>query len=132
MNPSQPPLPARRVLIVEDLEDCLETMVALISTRGCDVRVARDGKSAVAMAQSFLPHVILLDLGLPVMNGFEAATRIRADARLQHCIIVAVSGHGMQSDKERSAQAGVDLHLIKPVSFEDLSRLLEDPGIGKP
>jgi CheY-like chemotaxis protein len=125
-------LPPRRVLIVEDEVDCLATMVALVSMEGCDVRVARDGQTAVAIAQEFLPHVVLLDLGLPVMDGYEAAARIRSSPGLHHTIIAAVSGYGTDADKARAVQAGIDLHFIKPVAFAELARLLHLHGANRP
>jgi CheY-like chemotaxis protein len=76
------------VLIMEDEADCLATMVAIVSIEGCVVRTARDGEAAVALAQQFLPHVILLDLALPVIDGYEAAARIRMQpgpAPHDHC-----------------------------------------------
>jgi CheY-like chemotaxis protein len=121
-------LSPRRVLIVEDLEDCLATMVALVSTQGCRVRVARDGATAVQVAEEFLPHVILLDLGLPVMDGYEAARKIRANVRTQNAVIAAVSGFGTESQIARSAASGIDLHLVKPVAFTDLVDLLHLRG----
>jgi CheY-like chemotaxis protein len=121
---------SRRVLIVEDLDDCLATMVELVSTQGCTVRVARDGASAVRVAEEFLPHVILLDLGLPVMDGYEAAAKIRANPKTQHAVIAAVSGFGMEAEIARSAAAGIDLHFIKPVAFNDLVGLLHLRGAG--
>ncbi|TFZ03088.1 response regulator [Ramlibacter henchirensis] len=120
---------ARRVLVVEDQEDCLAMMVELISTQGCEVRVARDGQTALCVAQEFLPHVILLDLGLPVIHGYEVAKALRRDPRTQHAVIVAVTGYGMESDRVRSAQAGIDRHLIKPVAFEELAGLLRLHGV---
>lgn len=120
----------RRVLVVEDREDCLAIMVELLSIEGCEVRVARDGAAAVAVADKFLPHVILLDLGLPVMDGYEAAAKIRANPRTQHALIAAVTGHGREMDKVRSASAGIDLHFVKPVAFSDLVGLLRLRGAG--
>jgi two-component system OmpR family response regulator len=129
MDTSQPAT-SRRVLIVEDLDDCLATMVELVSTQGCTVRVARDGATAVQIADEFLPHVILLDLGLPVMDGYEAASKIRANPRTRHAVIAAVSGFGMEAEIARSVAAGIDLHFVKPVAFNDLVSLLHLRGVG--
>lgn len=120
--------PITRVLVVEDHEDCLATMVELVAMQGCDVRTARDGAEAVSIAREFQPHVVLLDLGLPVMDGYAAAVRIRADPATTHALIVAITGYGMRTDMARSARSGIDLHLVKPVAFQDLVDLLHLRG----
>lgn len=122
----------RRVLVVEDQEDCLATMVELISMQGCEVRVARDGATAINVADQFRPHVILLDLGLPVMDGYEAAAKLRSNPRTRHAVIVAISGYGMEAEKARSIRAGVDVHFVKPVAFNDLVGLLRLHGSDPP
>jgi two-component system OmpR family response regulator len=123
-------LQARRVLVVEDEADCLATMVELLSLQGCEVRAARDGATAVAIADEFQPQLILLDLGLPVMDGYEAAAMIRANPRTQGALIVVVSGFGTEENKARSSRAGIDLHYVKPVAFSDLATLLHLRGVG--
>jgi CheY-like chemotaxis protein len=109
-----------RVLVVEDHEDCLLTMVELLSIRGCQVRSARTGAEALATALEFRPDLMFLDLGLPIMSGYEVARAVRADSRTAGMMIVAVTGFGMPEERARALEAGIDVHLIKPVPYEHL------------
>jgi CheY-like chemotaxis protein len=118
------PIEKTRVLVVEDHDDCLLTMVELLSGAGCEVRSARNGPDAVAIARDFQPDVMFLDLGLPVMSGYEVARILRADPRTAGMMIVAVTGYGMPQERERSTSAGIDLHLVKPVPFQQLHAAL--------
>lgn len=118
--------------MVEDHEDCLSTMVEIVTLQGCEVRVARDGAQAVAVAREFQPQVVLLDLGLPVIDGYGAAERMRADPLTRDALIVAITGFGMRADMARSALCGIDLHLVKPVAFRDLVDLLHLRGASAP
>lgn len=114
----------KRVLIVDDNEDAADMLFEVLTATGWSVRTAADGPSALAAAQEFHPHIALLDIGLPVMDGYEVAQRLRAadsDARLR---LVALTGYGRQSDKIRSHEAGFDAHLLKPVDLAELQRLL--------
>jgi DNA-binding response OmpR family regulator len=109
-----------RVLVVEDHEDCLVTMVELLSLSGCEVRAARTGSEAVAIAKEFLPDLMFLDLGMPVISGFEVAQEIRSDSRTAEMMIVAVTGYGTQRERTLATDAGVDMILVKPVPFAQL------------
>ncbi len=111
--------PMRRVLVVDDNVDSARGTALILSRNGHEVRVAYDGPGAVAAAQEFLPEFVLLDIGLPGMDGYEVARHLREDANLAGLTLVAVSGYGQESDRRRSQEAGFDQHLVKPV----------DPGV---
>jgi CheY-like chemotaxis protein len=85
---------------------------------------AEDGPAALAAAAQFRPEVALLDIGLPVMDGFELARQFRADPELRRTRLIAVTGYGQEHDRRRSAEAGFDAHLVKPVDIDELVRLL--------
>lgn len=113
-----------RVLIVDDNEDAAELLGTLLVARGYRVRVAHDGPSALQLAQAQPFDVALLDIGLPVMDGYELATRLKELANGRRACLIAVTGYGQPSDRERSHAAGFDHHLIKPVDISALSALL--------
>jgi len=103
-----------RVLVVEDNLDTAHTMAAVLRLAGHDVRVASNGPAALAAADGFHPHAVFLDLGLPGMDGYEVARRLRARASNPRPVLVAVSGYGGEEVRQRSRQAGFDHHLVKP------------------
>jgi signal transduction histidine kinase len=113
-----------RVLIVEDNVDAAEMMELVVSQSGHVTRVAHDGASAVASATEFLPDVILLDIGLPVMNGYDVARSVRALPQCRHIHIAAVTGWGQEEDQRKAQEAGCDSHLTKPLSPATLDELL--------
>jgi CheY-like chemotaxis protein len=113
--PAEPPRASRRILLVEDNVDAAEAMLLLLRELGHDVRVVHDGADALDAAVSFEPQVVLLDIGLPGIDGYELARRMRATPRVANALIVAVSGYGQEKDRLRSAAAGFDAHLVKPV-----------------
>jgi PAS domain S-box-containing protein len=115
-----------RVLVVEDNLDGANSFAALLKLKGFDVTVVGDGVAALACAQTHRPDIVLLDLGLPKMNGFEVCRALRARAESAHTTIVAISGWGQDSDRRNSAAAGFDAHLVKPVEIEALLNLLHD------
>ena len=108
-------VPPRRLLIVDDNEDAANLLGAALRRLGHDVRVANDGAAALRLAQEYVPHVALLDLGMPVMDGYELATQLRKQAAWRKVRLVAVTGYGQPSDRERTQAAGFDAHLVKPV-----------------
>jgi CheY-like chemotaxis protein/two-component sensor histidine kinase len=116
--------PASTILVVDDNVDAAQSLAMLLQGDGHRVSVAYDGIEGLALARRVKPHAALLDLGLPGMNGFELARQMRMDPELADVAIVAVSGYGQASDRERSAQAGFDAHLLKPVGLDDLYRAL--------
>jgi PAS domain S-box-containing protein len=115
----------RRLLVVDDNRDSAESLALLLRRRGHEVREAYDGQEALAAAESFRPDVVLLDIGLPGMNGYEVARRIRREPWSRGIVLVAVTGWGQEGDKRRSREAGIDHHLTKPVDLVRLSALLD-------
>lgn len=114
----------KRVLLVEDHEDAAELLTLLLRRWGFDVSVAGDGERGLQLAKLLEPDVILLDIGLPKLSGYEVARRLRADATFESTLLLAVSGYGAPEDKERSEEAGFDGHVVKPVDPAELRRLL--------
>ena len=96
----------------------------ILSRNGHDVRLAYDGPAAVAVAAEYRPEFVLLDIGLPGMDGYEVARRLRQDANLAGVTLIAVSGYGQESDRRHSHEAGFDQHLVKPVDPGTLLELL--------
>jgi PAS domain S-box-containing protein len=113
-----------RILVVDDNEDSADSVAILLRTMGNEVHVARDGLEAVRAAAAFQPEVVLLDLGLPKLNGFEAASRIRKQPGGGDVVLIALTGWGQPEDRRRSKEAGFDYHLIKPIDFGALQELL--------
>lgn len=113
-----------RVVIAEDIEDCAESMALLLRIYGHEVEVARNGQTALAMVKTSQPDVLLLDIGLPGMDGYEVAQRLNEQLGQKKTIIIAVTGYGQERDLRRSADAGIDLHLTKPVDPEQLRKIL--------
>ena len=115
----------RRVLVVDDNRDSTESMAMLLHSWGQDVREAHDGPSALALAAEWRPDVVLLDIGLPKMSGYEVATRLRALPGCSRVALVAMTGYGQESDRDRSRASGFLHHLVKPVDPSLLRRVLE-------
>jgi len=114
-----------RVLIVEDNVDCAESSASLMRLYGHEVAIARDGAEAVDIASDFDPDVVLLDLGLPGFSGYAVARHLVAGKVGGRPLLIAVTGYGRESDRARSIEAGIDLHMVKPVDPETLERVLE-------
>jgi signal transduction histidine kinase len=114
----------RRLLLVDDNVDAVESLAILLKADGHDVRVAHDGAGALALIESFRPDLVVLDIGLPGMNGYEIAQRIRARPELGAPTLVALTGYGQQEDRKRARAAGFDHHFIKPADVHALQRLL--------
>ena len=127
--PQLSPLPIprpTRVFVVEDNVDAALTLVDLLEIWGYEARVVHDGLSAVEVVPDFHPDVVLLDIGLPGIDGYEVARRLRRRPELSGLLIVAVTGYGQDSDRQRAREAGFDHHLVKPLDLEALRRLLAD------
>jgi signal transduction histidine kinase/DNA-binding response OmpR family regulator len=116
---------ARRILVVDDNADVAETTSMLLALSGHQVRSARDGPQALACAEEFEPEVVLLDIGLPQMDGYEVARRLRALPQTQSALLIALTGYGQQGDRARGKAAGFDGHLLKPVDARALGRMIE-------
>ena len=114
-----------RVLVVDDNTDAADSIAILLGEAGHDVRVTYSAKSVLQTAVEFRPDVVLLDIGLPEMDGYEVARRLRQQVELGHTKLIALTGYGQESDRQRSNEAGFDYHLVKPVDLETLQQLLE-------
>ena len=115
-----------RVLIVDDNIDVAETMGWLLEAIGHEFEIVNDSRRAVEAAMRFQPDAILLDIGLPGMDGYEVCRALRADARFDRTAIIAQTGWGQDSDREKTAQAGFDLHLVKPIGIDRLEAALAE------
>jgi CheY-like chemotaxis protein len=115
---------ARRVLVVDDNRDAAESLDLYLTMLGAEVRTAYDGVAALETLQTFKPSVVLLDLGMPGMDGYEAARSIRASAHGSDVTLIALTGWGQDEDRRRTAEAGFDHHLVKPVDLDELEALL--------
>ncbi|MFL6678280.1 MAG: response regulator [Burkholderiaceae bacterium] len=123
------PLPAtavpRRILVVDDNVDVVETTTMLLSLSGHQVRSAKDGLQALHVASEFRPDVVLLDIGLPLMDGYEVARRLRQTPQTAGALLIALTGYGQQGDRQRGKDAGFDGHMLKPVDPHALARLID-------
>jgi CheY-like chemotaxis protein len=115
----------RRVLIVEDNQDAGEMYRLLLELAGHEVLIAENGAHGLELLKSARPDVAIVDIGLPGMDGYEVARRFRAEPGASGVLLVALTGYGSPSDRDRSRQAGFDLHLIKPVDPQALQALLD-------
>jgi CheY-like chemotaxis protein len=114
---------ARRMLVVDDNVDAAESLAMILKMNGHETRCAHDPETALTSAADFRPDVILLDIGLPRLDGYEVAKRIRAKSWPVR--LIALSGYGRTEDTERAKAAGFDAYLVKPVDFDELERVLE-------
>jgi CheY-like chemotaxis protein len=111
--------------VADDNEDAATSLAMLLELMGHEVRVAHDGLQAVVMSESFRPEVIVLDIGMTQMNGYEACRRIRARAWASATLVIAVTGWGQDQDRRRSLEAGFEAHLTKPLDPKALERLID-------
>ncbi|HVR97578.1 MAG TPA: response regulator, partial [Thermoanaerobaculia bacterium] len=114
----------RRILVVDDNRDSADSLTMMLKLLGHEVATAYNGLQAVEMAESFQPDVALLDLGMPGLNGYDAARRIRQQTERHDVVLVALTGWGQEEDKRRSQEAGFDAHIVKPVDLAALEKLL--------
>ncbi|HEX7283901.1 MAG TPA: response regulator, partial [Vicinamibacterales bacterium] len=118
------PLPQRRILIVDDSRDGGESLAMLLRVLGAEVALAHSGRQALERVASFNPDVVLLDIGMPGMDGYEVARRIRANPAHRNMQLIALTGWGQDEDRQRSAAAGFNHHLVKPADVDKLRQLL--------
>lgn len=116
--------PTLRIMVVDDYVDAAESLALMLQMEGHEVKTAHCGLKALELAQVFQPQVVLLDIGLPGLNGYEVANRLRALPETQGAMLIALTGYGQTEDRNRSQVAGFDHHLLKPVNFQMLSELL--------
>ena len=114
-----------RVLIVDDNVDTAQGLSRLLTRAGHETALAHDGTDALSRAREQTPEVIVLDIGLPGMDGFEVVKSLRQEASCAGAIIIAVTGYGQPEDRQRAIEAGFDHHLVKPVDFNELNVLLQ-------
>jgi two-component system CheB/CheR fusion protein len=119
-----PAIKPRRILVIDDNEDQVRSLATLLKLLGHEVQTAHDGSNAVALAETFVPDLALVDIGLPGMNGYDVARRLRQIPKLQKALLVAQTGWGQDDDRRRSELAGFDRHLVKPVEIEEIQQLL--------
>jgi CheY-like chemotaxis protein/two-component sensor histidine kinase len=115
---------SRRILVVDDNADSAESLAVLLRAGGHEVRTAYNGQAALAAARSEPPDVILLDLGMPGLDGFSIAHRLRQDPQVNRALLVALTGYGQADDKRRTREAGFNAHLLKPVDLDELNAVL--------
>jgi CheY-like chemotaxis protein len=118
--------PARRILVVDDTRDIADALAMLLETMDADVRVAYDGRSALNIVTTFAPEIVLLDIGMPGMDGYETARRLRQLLNGQAAMLVALTGWGQEADRHNTREAGFDKHLVKPIDVDDLLALLAE------
>ena len=122
-----PPAPRSKVLVVDDLAESAQTMQMLLQMEGYDVRIATEGMAALKLAEEFRPDAVLLDIGLPGMNGFEVALRLRKQPSSSHALMIALTGYGEAGSRQASEEAGFDYHMVKPANVQLLLSMLADP-----
>jgi signal transduction histidine kinase len=120
------PGPSRRVLVVDDSVDSAEMLREMLHSVGHEVAMAHDGPAALVIAEQFVPDVAVLDIGLPVMDGYEVGRRLHDSAQTARCRLIALTGYGQENDRARSKAAGFEAHLVKPVDLFALLRLVDE------
>jgi len=120
----------RRVMVVDDSVDGAESMSILLEMLGHEVRVLYDGAAALTAAPEFKPEVVLLDIGLPGIDGYQVARGLRAEPVTAGALLIALTGYGQDSDRQRTRDAGFDHHLVKPASLDDIERVIAADGEG--
>lgn len=116
---------AHRVLLVDDNADSSEPLSLLLQAKGHETRVSTDGEEAILVADDFRPNCVVLDLGLPRMDGYEVARRLRERPYGAELVLVALTGWAGKDVRSKAADAGFDYHLVKPVNWEELERIVD-------
>jgi DNA-binding response OmpR family regulator len=115
----------RRILLVDDNTDAAESLAMLLESYGHEVVIKADGSKGLEAALSYSPEIVILDIGLPDIDGYELARRLRAAGGAKNTVLIALTGYGQERDKELAMAAGFDYHLVKPVNFQELKKLIE-------
>src|SRR5262249_27918589 len=123
-EPPPAPGPGRRILVVEDNNDAAQSLATLLKLKGHEVCLAHDGPSALEAARAFHPKVVLMDIGLPGMDGHEVGRLLRERGLFSEGLLIAMTGYGQDEDRRRSYEAGFNCHLVKPVDPQELFQLL--------
>jgi len=119
------PRGGKRVLIVDDNADAAESIAVLLQIEGHEVKTVTDGMQALSCLESFAPHVAIIDIGLPGMNGYELAAGIRANRTLQTPLLIALTGYGQAEDFDRSREAGFNHHFVKPAELRAIQTIID-------
>jgi CheY-like chemotaxis protein len=119
-----------KILVVDDNRDAADTCAMLLEASGHHVQTAYTGRRALELARTFRPHALLLDIGLPDIDGYKLAEQVRATPWGRSAILVAVTGWGQEQDRQRAVAAGFDQHLVKPISAETVESLLQSLAQG--
>jgi CheY-like chemotaxis protein len=122
------PETGQRVLLVDDNADSTEPLSLLLQAKGHDTRIAVEGAQAISVADEFNPHCVVLDLGLPGIDGYEVARRLRARPYGSALVLVALTGWAGKDIRAKAAEAGFDYHLVKPVNWEELEHIVTAEG----
>jgi CheY-like chemotaxis protein len=117
---------AGRILVVDDLPDAATSLAMVCQLYGAETRVARDGREALAIGAEFLPDVVLMDITMPNMNGYEAARHLRIEPWGKSVVLIALTGWGRSTDVQAAQAAGFDGHLLKPVEADALLRVIAE------
>ena len=123
-TPAKPSAAGQRIVIVDDNADAADSLAMVLEIEGNDVRTASDGMAGLALIAEFAPQAVILDIGLPLLNGYEVARRVRRDFPDAGIRLIAVTGWGQQQDKQTAVEAGFDHHFTKPVDPMELQRVL--------
>jgi CheY-like chemotaxis protein len=115
-----------RILVVDDNVDLARGLARLLQIHGHEVRIAFDGPTGLDEAKNSKPDIVLLDIGLPGMDGYQLAAHLRRDETVKNCRLIAISGYGQEEDLRLARAAGFDHHLVKPIISDDLIKLLEE------
>ena len=115
-----------RLLVVDDNQDAAISLAMLLRLQGHEVRVAHSGLAAMEMTKTYIPHAIFLDIGMPGMDGYEVARRLRQQPGLENVVLAALTGWGQQEDRRRTAEAGFNYHLVKPPEPQAVAGVLAD------
>ncbi|MGE5170547.1 MAG: response regulator [Rudaea sp.] len=115
-----------RILVADDNRDAATSLATLLSFDGHDTRIANDGEEALRVAEEFLPHIAFLDIGMPRVDGYEVARRIRAASWGGSILLVALTGWGQADDRRRALEAGFDRHFTKPLDLDALGPFVQD------
>ncbi len=113
-----------KVLVVDDNLDAAHVLAILLNKSGHETRLAHTGPAALQEADAFQPDVMVLDIGLPEMDGLEVARRVRQHPTLKNIVLIAMTGYGQETDRQRSQEAGFDHHLVKPADYGQLNKVL--------
>lgn len=124
-SPNPPSPSGLRLLVVDDNQDAAVSLAMLLKLQGHEVRVAHSGMAALEMTRSYLPHVVFLDIGMPEMDGYEVARRMRQQPGLENTVLSALTGWGQQEDRRRTSEAGFNHHLVKPPEPKALKGVLD-------